>query len=80
MTGILGKLHVQHTSHGARVLARSAQLNGICASESEIDVSIHLLKDDLEACAKQMKRLLAIDRSGSLFEGWPSARYDLAIG
>ena len=80
MTGILGKLHVEHGSHGARVLARSVQLTEICASESEIDDNIRLLKDDLDACAKQMKRLLAIDRSGSLFEGWPSATDDLVIG
>jgi hypothetical protein len=32
-----------------------------------------MLKDDLDACAREMKRLLEVNRRGSLFEGWPSA-------
>ena len=36
-----------------------------------------MLKDDLDACASEMKRLLKLDRSGSLFEGWPSANDDV---
>jgi hypothetical protein len=73
MTGILDKFCVEHDVHGARVMARSLQLTGGCISDAEIDTSIQMLKDDLEACAKEMKRLVKIDCSGSLFEGWPSA-------
>jgi hypothetical protein len=29
-----------------------------------------LLKDDLDACAREMKRLARIDSRGALFEGW----------
>jgi hypothetical protein len=32
--------------------------------------------DDLDACAREMKRLLEVNRRGSLFEGWPSANDD----
>jgi len=70
MTGILGKLHVEHGIHGARVLSRSQQLTGYCASETEIDAAIDMLKDDLDACAKEMKRLLDVNSRGALFEGW----------
>jgi hypothetical protein len=38
-----------------------------------------MLNDDLDACAKEMKRLVAVNRRGSLFEGWPSANDD-ALG
>jgi hypothetical protein len=70
MTGILDKFHVEHGPHGARVLVRSQQLTGNCTDEREIDATIQLLKDDLEACAKEMKRLLELNSRGALFEGW----------
>ena len=73
MTGILGKLQVQHGIHGARVIARTHLLTGECSTDGEIDAAIHMLKDDLDACAREMKRLVALERRGSLFEGWPSA-------
>jgi hypothetical protein len=76
MTGILDKLHVEHGLSGARVMARSHQLSGYCTSDDEIDVAIAMLKDDLDACAREMKRLLKVNR-GSLFEGWPTANDDL---
>ena len=38
---------------------------------------IQMLKDDLDACARAMKRLLEINRRGALFEGWPSAKDDV---
>jgi hypothetical protein len=76
MSGILDKFHVEHGVHGARVVARSHQLTSSCMSDAEVDASIQLLKDDLDSCAKAMKRLIAIDRRGSLFEGWPSANDD----
>jgi len=72
MTGILGQFHVEHNVHGARVVGRSLQLTRDCAEDGEIDAAIQMLKDDLDACAKEMKRLVKVNRSGSLFEGWPS--------
>ena len=73
MTGILDKFHVEHGFHGARVMARSLRLTGDCTANGEIDSAIQMLKDDLDACAREMKRLLEVNRRGSLFEGWPSA-------
>ncbi len=71
MTGILDRFHVEHGVHGGRVLARTNQLSAYCTSDEEVDDAIQLLKDDLDSCAREMKRLLKINR-GSLFEGWPS--------
>ena len=72
MTGILDRFHVEHGVHGVRVMARSVQLSGYCSSDGEIDDAIQMLKDDLDACGREMKRLLEVNRRGSLFEGWPS--------
>jgi hypothetical protein len=79
MTGILDKFHVEHSIHGpgTRVVARSLQLTGDYTEDDAIDAAIRMLKDDLDACAKEMKRLNALDRRGSLFEGWPSAKDDI---
>jgi hypothetical protein len=79
MTGILDKFHVEHSIHGTgtRVMARSLQLTGDCTQDDQIDAAINMLKDDLDTCAKEMKRLVALDRRGSLFEGWPSANDDI---
>ena len=71
MTGILDKFYVEHGVHGARVMARSHQLTAACVEEDEIDTSIQLLKDDLDACAREMKRLVSVNRR-SVFEGWPT--------
>ena len=71
MTGIVGKFHVEHGPNGARVLARSLDLTGFCTEDRDIDSAIEMLKDDLDACAKQMKRLNELDHRGALFEGWP---------
>lgn len=73
MTGILDKFYVEHGIHGARVIARSHQLTTHCIEDGEIDTAVQMLKDDLDACAKEMKRVVAVNRRGSLFEGWPSA-------
>jgi hypothetical protein len=73
MTGILDKFYVEHGVHGGRVMARSHQLTAGSISDAEIDTNIQMLKDDLDACAKGMKRLVKINSSGALFEGWPSA-------
>lgn len=77
MTGILDKFHVEHGIHGARVMARLNQLTGDCVADGEIDAAIQMLKDDLDACAREMKRLVALDRRGSLFEGWPSVKDEI---
>ena len=80
MTGILGKFYVEHEIQGARVMTRSQQLSAGCRSDDEIDTNIELLIDDLEACAREMKRLVKINRGQSLFEGWPSANDDVLEG
>ena len=77
MTGILNKFHVEHSSTGSRVVARSLQLTGEYSSEEAIDAAIQLLKDDLDACGREMKRLAELNRRGALFEGWPSAKDNL---
>ena len=77
MTGILDKFYVEHEIQGARVMARSQQLTAGCRSDDEIDTTIEMLIDDLEACAREMKRLVKINRDQSLFEGWPSANDDV---
>ena len=71
MTGILDKFHVEHNVHGSRVMARSLQITSDFTEDDEIDSAIQMLKDDLDACAKEMKRLVKVNRSGALFEGWP---------
>ena len=71
MTGILDKLFVEHGIHGARVLARSNQLTGYCIEDDDVDAAIEMLKADLDACGKEMKRLLKVNRA-SVFEGWPT--------
>ena len=77
MTGILNKFYVAHDIHGTRLMARSQELVSDCSTDDEIDTRIQMLKDDLDTCAKDMKRLVAIDNRGSLFEGWPSAKDDV---
>lgn len=70
MTGILDKLHVEHGIHGARVLARTNQLTGYCTDHADVDEAIQMLKDDLDACAREMKRLIELNSRGAMFEGW----------
>jgi hypothetical protein len=72
MTGILNKFHVEHGVHGARVMARSNQLTGNCTDDAEIDTAIQMLKDDLDACAREMKRLIEVNARGAVFAGWPT--------
>jgi hypothetical protein len=74
MTGILGKFQVEHNVQGAKVMARSDRLTPNCSSDVEVDTHIQLLKDDLDACGREMKRLLEVNRRGSLFEGWPTSK------
>lgn len=70
MSGVLDKFHVEHGAHGSRLLARSQQLTGFLTDEQNIDTMVELLKDDLDACAREMKRLVRIESRGALFEGW----------
>ena len=72
MTGILNKFHVEHGVHGARVMARSNQLTSHCTDDAEIDTAIQMLKDDLDACGREMKRLIEVNARGAVFAGWPS--------
>jgi len=72
MTGILDKFHVEHGGHGTKVLARPNQLTPDCLTDEEVDTAIEMLKSDLDACGREMKRLLEVNRRGALFEGWPS--------
>ena len=72
MTGILDKFYVEHGVHGARVMARSPQLTGDYIEDHEIDSAIQMLKDDLDTCGGEMKRLIAINQRGAFFEGWPT--------
>jgi len=52
-------------------MARSLQLTSDSTEDGEIDTVIQMLKDDLDACAKEMKRLLKVNRA-TVFEGWPT--------
>lgn len=70
MTGILQKFYVQQGIHGAKVMARSQQLTRNCITEGEINAAIQALKDDLDACAQEMRRRVAIELTRSTFEGW----------
>jgi hypothetical protein len=70
MTGILNKVHVEHGVHGVRVLARSRQLTGYCKNARDVDEAVAMLKDDLDACAREMKRLIEVNGRGAMFEGW----------
>lgn len=76
MTGILGKFQVEHDIQSVRVTARSHLLTGDCMNDAEIDTAIQMLKDDLDACGREMKRMIVINSRGSLFEGWPSMSDD----
>ena len=77
MTGILGKFQVEHGVEGARVTARSHFLTDRCRSNEDIDSAFQMLKDDLDACAREMKRAVALHLRGSVFEGWPSLKDDM---
>lgn len=77
MTGILGKFQIEHGIDGVRVMARSNHLTGQCSADDEIDAAIQMLKDDLDACAREMKRVVALQRRGSFFEGWPMIKDDI---
>ena len=77
MTGILNKFRVEHGVQGARVVVPSDHLTPYCSSDELVDAHIRMLKDDLDACGREMKRLLEVNRRGSLFEGWPAPRDSL---
>jgi hypothetical protein len=62
MTGKLEKFYIDQDVHGARVMATSHQLTAGCIADSEIDAAIQALKDDLDACGREMKRAIKNDR------------------
>ncbi|MEA3062582.1 MAG: hypothetical protein QOJ94_2363 [Sphingomonadales bacterium] len=62
MTGKLDKFYIEHDIHGARVMVRSHQLTAGCIADGEIDTMVQLLKDDLDACAREMKWVVKGDR------------------
>lgn len=70
MSGILDKFYVEHGAHGSRVLARSLQLTSYLSDDDNIDTMIDLLKEDLDACAREIKRVARINARSALFEGW----------
>ena len=74
MTGILDKFYVEHGIHGARVMAHSHQLTSNCLEDGEIDTAVQMLKDDLDACAKEMKRLVAVESSRGVVRGLAGGR------
>jgi hypothetical protein len=78
MTGILNKFYVEHGAQGARVMTRASRLTGNCTSDEDVEIAIRMLQDDLDACGKEMKRLLEVNRRGAMFEGWPSAKDHVA--
>ena len=55
-------------------MARSYQLTAVCLTDDGIDTAVRMLKEDLDTCAHQMKRLVKVNNRGALFEGWPSAK------
>ncbi|HEX8485177.1 hypothetical protein [Sphingomonas sp.] len=67
MSGKLDTFYIEHGIHGARVMTRSHQLTAGCIADGEIDANIQALKDDLDACAREMKRTVAAERR-SLFD------------
>ena len=69
--GILDKFYVEHSAQGSKVMTRTPQLT-VHIDDDEIDENIQMLKDDLDACASEMKRLANINRE-SLFEGWSAS-------
>jgi hypothetical protein len=69
MTGKLDKFYIEHDIHGARVMARSHQLTAGCIADGEIDATIDVLKSDLDACAKEMKRVVKKDRRALFARG-----------
>ena len=59
MTGILEKFHVEH-GVTARKSCALAPDDARLPHDEEIDTAIQLLKDDLDACGREMKRLLEV--------------------
>jgi hypothetical protein len=69
MTGKLGKFYVEYGIHGGRVMTTSHSLTAGCLHNDEIDSAIQLLKDDLDACAREMKKQAIRKRDAFLLDG-----------
>ncbi len=68
MTGKLGKFRVEYSMHGAAVIATADRLTCNCLAEGEIDAAIQSVKDDLDACAREMKRQARRYRDSAFLE------------
>jgi hypothetical protein len=53
----LYKFRVDQGIHGAVIMSAAGQLTPGCISDGEIDTCIQLLKEELDACRREMKRL-----------------------
>lgn len=59
MAGTVGVFDFDMGATGPFFVSCRAPLSSQCASESEIDANIRLLKEDLDAVAARMKRALS---------------------
>lgn len=66
MSKTVEKFDYEMDIHGARVVALTTDLTAGCASEMEIETSIQMLKDDLDAVAELMKKAVQEQRGKSL--------------
>lgn len=62
MVGKLDKFYVEHEVNGAKIMAHSHQLSPGCIADGEIDTHVELLKADLDARAREMKRRVKSER------------------
>ena len=57
----------QVNMHGARVVSKGNPLCPRCLTDGEIDANIKLLKEDLDAVARRMKKAAARQRKKPFF-------------
>jgi hypothetical protein len=58
MAGTVQVFGFEFDFNGAYVVVRREPICNACLSESEVDAQIELLKEDLDAVAKQMKKAI----------------------
>jgi hypothetical protein len=61
------QLYVECGLHGARIMSTRLNLTPKCL-DGEIDANIQRLKDDLDACAREMKRRVGELRQRGAFQ------------
>lgn len=69
----VGAFNFEIDAQGARVIVNRTPLMGGCLSDSEVDANIQILKEDLDAVARQMKKAIREQQSQSPFGGPESA-------